>query len=450
MKAISKFFLQLMVLALMLGLSRAAKAQEQLSTGLAPAIQENVIFGFQSNYDYAQEPNSLVQDAAGNFYGTTQYGGDGTNPECVERDFPIGCGTVFELSPQKGGGWSEQVLYNFGVTANDGIIPDGGLVLDAAGNLYGTASQGGNDSWGTAFELLRQQDGSWSEQVLYNFGSAPGDGAAPRGSLVFDAVGNLYGANGSTVYELSPQAGGSWTEAILHTFAGSPDGENVNGNLIWDPAGNLYGTTVNGGINEPCGSGLGCGTVFELSPESGGVWQETVLYAFHGHVDGYEPNAPLALDSAGNLYGITAFGGGHTACHGRGCGVAFELSPRSRGGWSESALWNFSQPEKGAIPQGGLINDAAGNLYGTTAAGGGTEGCSIGHENSGCGTAFALKKGPGGIWTEKILHLFGSSANGDDGSFPQAGLIFGRDGNLYGTTSNAGPNGGGIVFELTR
>ncbi len=302
---------------------------------------------------------------------------------------------------------------------------------------------------------------SWNEKVLYSFQGIP-DGSLPVGGIVFDAAGNLYGATtegGSsscisvaqcgTVYQLVPSAkqGGPWTETVLYVFKGnaSQDGASPAGGLVMDSAGNLYGTTAYGGTGNCVllGTLMGCGTVFELSPpiQNGGKWTETVLYSFPTAKQGYLPNGDLVFDSAGNLYGATQYGGGQgTTCNGfyQYCGAVFELSPpKQKGGkWTERVLHGFRSGTDGAAPNGGLVLDSKGNVYGTT-FGGGNESGQCG--KVGCGTAFELKPPitRGGAWTVNVLYRFSVQ----DGAAPAAGLVFGANGDVYGTASAGGTNG---------
>jgi uncharacterized repeat protein (TIGR03803 family) len=198
-------------------------------------------------------------DAAGNLYGTTAGGGSARGLN--------GYGTVFELTPTAGGGWTETVSHIFESTNTDGAHPLGGLISDAAGNLYGTTYGNAWDSGygqGTVFELTRT-NGGWREKQLHTFNGT--DGAGPRASLILDAAGNLYGTTSGggtygagTVFELTPIAGGGWAERVLHNFNNDgTDGAYPYGGLIFDAAGNLYGTTLYGGT-------YGNGTVFEIAP----------------------------------------------------------------------------------------------------------------------------------------------------------------------------------------
>jgi uncharacterized repeat protein (TIGR03803 family) len=313
----------------------------------AVAQTEKVLHSFNSS-DGSSPNAGLIFDTAGNLYGTTYYGG---HTECI-------CGTVFELSPAGGGRWTEKVLYSF-KHGDDGFGPAAALALDTAGNLYGTAAGGGHDSAGLVFELEPGIDGSWAEKVLHRFGLA----GAPLGGLIRDAAGNLYGPGGAggvgIVFELTLGIDGSWTEKVLHDFkANGTDGYIPRGDLLFGPSGNLYGTTEDGGAN-------GYGTVYELKPRADGSWAEEVLHSFaNDGTDGYYPTANLILDHEGNLYGITTgilpFGG-----------VVFELTRGADGVWTESILHSFAKNGvDGYAPLGGVIFDRAGDLYGTTTRGG--------------------------------------------------------------------------------
>ena len=277
---------------------------------------------------------------------------------------------------------------------------------------------------------------AWPEKVLFSFNGT--DGSGPTADLIFDAAGNLYGTAGGgeygagTVFELTPTAGGGWTETVLHNFGNGTDGAYPSGGLVFDAAGNLYGTTPDGGTYS-CFGGGGCGTVFELTPAAGGSWTEQVLHNFNGVTDGYQPVAGLIFDAAGNLYGTTAGGGPG--------GTVFELTPTGDGNWTEEVLHTFGIGTDGAVPTAALVFDAAGNLYGTTYHGGTNNSCVY----TGCGTVFELTYS-GGTWWYQVLHNFGS---GSDGYWPQANLIVDAAGNLYSTTFQGGTHGEGTVFEVT-
>ncbi len=309
---------------------------------------------------------NLIFDSAGNLYGTTLAGGTSN------------VGTVYELSPAGGGKWTESILYDFegkiGSPSADGASPEAGLIFDPEGNLYGTTVQGGDSQKGVAYELSPAAGGGWNETVLWDFGAGT-DGANPNGALIFDSLGNLYGttANGGvnnygTAFELSP-AGGEWTETILYKFGSSSnDGIYPLSSLVFDSAGNLYGTTSGGGTK-------GYGTVFELSPASGGVFSEDILHNFEGGNYGFQPEEEqLVFDSSGNLYGTTLQGGAH------GAGIVFELSPSAGGHWTEKLVHAFGVGTDGAAPFSGVTLDSAGNLYGTTLGGGSAGGYGLVYE----------------------------------------------------------------------
>jgi len=392
--------------------------------------------------------SGLVADSAGDLYGTAPQG-------------PSGCGMVYELIPSAGNGWKERILYQFRCKTHDGIFPASGLTFDSAGNLYGTTQYRGAHGGGTVFELLRGSGDAWTENVLYNF-TGNADGYGPVGALVFYTAGNLYGTTEyggrgqclfenfndygcGVVYKLSLAMGGIWTETTLHTFLpGTNDGIFPAAALVFDQAGNLYGTTTEGG-NGPCqdrAGNLGCGIVFELSPRSHGAWAENVLYNFTGLGGNSGVSNGLTMDSQGNLYGAT-FGGG-IYCVG-GCGTVYELSPSSGERWNATVLYNFGGFKgDGNYPAGNVTFDNAGNLYGTTYQGGTSSLCYYG-----CGTVFQLSPSGGG-WTESVFHSFGGPYA--DGASPLTGVILAPAGNLYGTTYAGGVDEGvfpgGTVFEI--
>jgi uncharacterized repeat protein (TIGR03803 family) len=306
----------------------------------------------------------LLRDAAGNLFGTTLYGGI-INGVCGGSQAG-GCGLVFGLDKT---GKKETVLYKFKGTP-DGFFPEALLVGDAKGNLYGTTYEGGSFSLGAVFKV----DPEGKETVLYNF-TGGSDGCSPYPGVILDSAGNLYGVavqggdglciNGhGVVFEVDPAG----NETVLHTFGGGADGATPDSVLLFDSKGNLYGTTGYGG-NAECG-GTGCGVVFEMTPQSGGGWSESVLYAFcslSNCADGESPGTgPLVRDSEGNLYGTTTFGGSSRNCNGDTCGVVFKLDTAG----NETVLHSFTDGSDGAIPFAGLILDSRGNLYGTTAEGG--------------------------------------------------------------------------------
>lgn len=404
---------------------------------------QQILYNFKGGNDGAGPEGSLIFDAAGNLYGTTVTGGRVGG--CVAG----GCGTVFELKHNVDGSWSESVLCRFDNGSGGGDL-QGGLVFDQAGNLYGTGTAGGPQDEGVAFELSPTSSGPWTETVLHGFSIAYGkDGGSPNGSLVIDQAGNLfgtasYGGNGcdasggcGIAFELSKGSSGKWTETIIHEFSAGSDGAFPSGGLITDKDGNLYGVTFDGGGGTGVGCNYGCGTVYELL-NTGGQWNETVLYSFQGSNDGSEPQYTLTFDSAGNLYGATEYGGALGDClyndYG-GCGTVFELTPGTGSQWNESVLWRFSGITDGGEPSAGVLLSASGQLLGETFYG----------ENVGQnGTVFALIPS-GGQWSLSTFSAFAES----DGSWPETALVADSKGNLYGTTAYAGAFGLGTVFEMT-
>lgn len=347
---------------------------------------------------YGVQPNaSLTIDNSGDLFGTTDGGG------------PYDCGMVFKLDSTGG----ETVPHSFCSTASDGNGPSPGLIMDSKGNLYGTTTAGGEYLTGMVFMI----NSTGSLTALHDFGSTNTDGRLPQAGLIMDSAGNLYGttSNGGaygfgTVFKISP----TLAETILHSFDGtSSDGQLPVAGLIMDSSGNLYGTTSAGGAN-------GLGTVFKISPTG----TETILHSFSAGTDGEYPKTGLVVDSAGNLYGASAGGGAFSK------GMVYELSPSG----TETVLYSFgSVGTDGAHPNGGLIMDSAGNLYGTTSGGG----------EFSDGTVFEISS----AGTETILYSFGSTAT--DGRMPSLGrLAMDGNGNLYGTTGFGGTYNQGTVFEI--
>jgi hypothetical protein len=443
--------------------SLVALAVVSMAAGAASAEwKENVLYSFQGGpTDGALPVGKMVFDSKGNLYGATTQGGG----ECP----PAQCGAVFELTPpaKNGDPWTETVLHIFKGIYNgnplDGNVPAGGIVIDGAGNLYGTTGYGGTGSCvlsgtkvgcGTVYELSppTRQGGTWTETVLYSFQSGK-DGYLPWGDLIFDAKGNLYGATeygggyGScnspyyqycgTVFEVSPSKknGGAWTEKVLYSFKSGMDGANPNGGLIFDAKRTIYGTTQFGGNDSgDCGSG-GCGTVFDLKPptKKNGAWSERVLYRFKSGPDASEPVAGLVSGGGGSVYGTT-LGGGNS-----GLGAVFQLKRGSGSAWIEKVLYRFSDGSDGANPMGPLTFAANGSLYGT-ALGGGTHRGVVFHLNP-------PKRG--NPWSLSVLYNLKGSPDGDH---PTTGLTLDKKGDLYSTTQWGGTGqscqgGCGTVFE---
>jgi len=377
-----------------------------------------VLYSFSGRLDF---PNSgLVFDAVGNAYGMS-FGG--------QADL----GGIYQLSPATG----FSALHDF--RGLDGSFPGGKLVVDSSGNLYGTTEFGGAtygqgcdlDGCGEVFSLSPPTHGeTWTLTVLYSFLDGD-DGSNPTTGVTADAAGNLYGTttlggehNCGVVFELSP-GNGQWVENVLYSFWGTNDGCEPWSDVVFDSAGNLYGTAGRGADNQ--------GTVWRLSP-SRANWTFTVLHAFQG-TDGAEPFAGVVLDSFGNLYGTTLRGGQSDD------GTAFELSPGGDGGsWTLTKIHDFLglAGGDGSGPMADLVLNSKGNVYGTTAAGG--AGDCLGQ---GCGTLFELVPSGNGQWTERRFDLSPRM-----GTFPDAPLL--RRGNqFYGTASESGSGGGGVVFRVT-
>jgi uncharacterized repeat protein (TIGR03803 family) len=371
------------------------------------AARYKVLYTFQGTTDGATPDGGLALDSAGNLYGVAGGGGKDCNGH--------GCGVVFEVT------WRgrEKVLYAFS-GGDDGSYPQGGVVRDEDGDIFGTATTGGAGSGGVVFEISRYG----REKVLYAFANR-GDGGAPETGVIRDRDGALYGTTElfgrfgcGTIFRIGPNG----SETTLYTFTGRDDGFFPSG-LARDKAGNLYGTTLDGGAH-------GGGTVFRLSP--GGVF--TVLHGFGGSGDGLQPAAGVIVGRDGSLYGTTDEGGA------LGGGTVFKIAPDG----AETVLHSFGGGSYAWYPNG-LIEDRRGNLYGTTQYGGGSQ-CF----GNGCGSVFKLA--PDGEAT--VLYAF---ANQGDGERPYAGVIEDGAGDLYGAASRGGAGdcagkgmGCGVVFEIQK
>ena len=373
---------------------------------IVSAQKYSVLYTFQGESTGSTPVSGLVEDSAGNLYGTTEIGGN-------TSVFASGLGTVYKLTASG----TETVLYNFSGGA-DGAYPFASVVRDSSGNLFGTTMGGGAGQCGTVFKL----NPAGKETVLHSF-DCMSQGAKPVSSLIMDPDGNLYGTTevsgqsnpSGVVFKLDT----SGNETVLHTFTGKADGGTPVANLIRDSAGNLYGTTENGGSN-------GFGVVFKLDANA----NETVLHNFAQGTDGAWPLAPLIEDAAGNLYGTTVYGDANTY------GVVFKINTSGQ----MISYDVFSQTSRGASPEAPVVRDAEGNLYGTTSKGG----------TYNLGVVFKVDV----FGNETVLYNFTGKS---DGSRPLAGLLFDSAGNLYGTTSQGGnlacKQGGGwgcgVVFKLT-
>ena len=377
---------------------------------------ERVLFSFpKSGVDGTFAGHPLYLDAAGNLFGTADSGG------------AKGEGTVFELSAPVHGVRKLSVLYSF-KNGSDGRNPAGAVVFDASGNLYG-AALGGADNSGVIYKLTPGAGGTWTQSVIYTFGPTSVNGTFPNG-LTIDAAGNLYGTTYEggtgfggygTVFELTSNSSGTWSLTTLYNFSGS-DGALPMAELVLDAAGNLYGTTSGGGANN------GAGTVFELSPSSGGTWTEKLLCTFPYGKYYERPQSAVWLDAAGNIYGTTA-GSDTTPAY----GSAYELTPNGDGSWASHTLHRFGGPGDGSLPAG-LVGDSSGNLFGSTASGGA--------DND--GIVYELKKNASGQWIEKLIHNF---TGGNDGGFPGT-LVMGAGNVFYGATYSGGSGEVGVIYEM--
>jgi uncharacterized repeat protein (TIGR03803 family) len=386
-----------------------------LSAQPSLAATINVLYTFAGGTDGADPYGGLIFDSAGNLYGTTVSGG------------VYGGGTVFELKLNADGTYSETVLHSFDSNTGDGAIPYCSLAIDKSGNLYGTTYYGGTYGNGTVFELAHGANGTWKERILHHFNANAKDGFNPYAGIVLDSSGNLYGAaysggsyGSGTVFELARTISGRWQYKILHGF-NYTNGSAPMGSLIFDAKGNLYGTTQYGGS-------LQHGVVFELIPNSIGTWSEKVLHTFNPNgSDGYAPYSGLAMDSKGNLYGTTLYGGISSSQ-----GSVYQLSLTSKG-WKETVIHSFAATGDGIDPYGPPVVDSNGNVYGTTWQ-------SLVGNVGGAGIVYELS--PTGVsWQETILNNFIAPEQYGN---PYSGLILDQHGNLYGTAY-----GGSVVYEVT-
>jgi uncharacterized repeat protein (TIGR03803 family) len=296
------------------------------------------------------------------------------------------CGVLYKLVPptQKGSAWTEQVLHAF-TSGSDGRLPNATVVINSQGTIYGVTQQGGAYDSGVIYQIRPGTGGTFAETILYSFGDN-GDASTPNGPLLFDSTGALYGVtslggafNQGAVYKFVPpaKAGQQGTETILFSFGGGSLSSGVTpiGNLIFDSAGNLYGVT-NGG-----GGSLGFGVVYELTPATGS-WTENVLFSFNG-TDGRYPEAGLTLNPTnGSIYGTNSAGNPLKG----GSGIVFQLTPPAVKGqpWTESTLLQFTFFGNGGLPAGRILLDSNGNLFGTT-LNGGLYGC-----DGYCGVAYEI------------------------------------------------------------
>jgi uncharacterized repeat protein (TIGR03803 family) len=408
-KPAAGLFRAVLVLAVLLSLPLAIyPAQAQTETVLHT-------FNPSTSVDGAQ-PEASLTFHDGNLYGTTETGGS------------LGYGVVFALSPNGSGGWNEAVLHEFSlgeITPGDGGFPTSNVIFDNAGNIYGTTMFGGPGNCGdcgTVFELT-PSGMSWTFTTLYTFAGGS-DGLHPQSGLIMDAVGNLYGTtsggganNTGAVFELSP-SGSGWTEKVIYAPP-TNDSIGMYAGLTMDAAGNLFGASGQ--------------TVFELSPNGSGGWNSTVLHTFlPGSALGFDAESTPVLDQSGNLYGTTAYGGVDNN------GTVYKLA---NGTWQETVLYGGNKVTGGLL-WGGVVLDAAGNIYGTAQTGGLDSGECL----YTCGTVFELSPAGGGTYLQTTLFQF----NFLDGANPMASLILDSAGKLYGTGESGGllEAASGVVFEV--
>ena len=341
----------------------------------------------------------------------------------------FGGGTVFQLTPS-GNSWIHTVLYSFSGGA-DGGEPYKGVTLDAEGNLYGTAVTGGAGSCeggcGVAYKLTNS-GGTWTQTVIHSF-TGGDDGSGPGAGLTIDNHGNLYGmaptggANGlGVIYQLHPDQSGNWTLKVIHTFTGGTDGATGSAGRLLLHGGHLYGAATAGGAN-------GKGAAFQLTPTPSGEWNLKTIYSFKGQPDAGFPYGGLTFDASGNLYGTTYYDGANNL------GAVYELAPKPTGEWKEKVLYSFKGGSDGSNSISNLVFDAAGNLYGTTSEGG-----------LGSGTIFRLTPGANGTWTERVAHRFQGPP---DGAFAYNGMVADTTGNFYGATVHGGTDDEGAIYKFT-
>jgi uncharacterized repeat protein (TIGR03803 family) len=342
----------------------------------------------------------------------------------------FGSGTVFQLSPSPNG-WVHTVLYSFTGGA-DGGEPYKGVTLDSHGNLYGTAVTGGGGSCeggcGVAYKLTNS-GGAWTQAVIHTF-TGGNDGSGPGSGLTLGSQGALYGmtptggANGlGTIFKLIPTSNGAWTLRVIHTFTGGEDGAGGSAGRLLPYKGSLYGVTTVGGAN-------GKGIVFKLSHPAGG-WQFTTLYAFLGQPDAGFPYGGLALDGQGNLYGTTYYDGANNL------GSVYELARLADGTWKEKVLYSFKGGTDGSNSISNVVFDKTGALYSTTSAGGAS--CD-------CGVIFKLTPGANGNWRETVTYRFKGAP---DGGFVYNGMVGDSAGNFYGATVHGGTGDDGAIYKFT-
>jgi uncharacterized repeat protein (TIGR03803 family) len=393
----------------------------------ARAQSFSVLHNFTGGSDGGQ-PAPITMDRGGNLYGAATAGG---NTSCDH-----GCGTIFKLSI-KHGAWVFSTLYDFSNPA-DGWAPAAAVTIGPDGNVYGTTNLGGNNGCsnlgcGTVFKvqapptLCKTVSCPWNKRELYQF-TGLGDGAWPFAALTFDQAGNVFGTTSyaqggqyGSVFELSPSHG-QWVPTVLYTFTDYYQGGGPFGGVTFDPEGNLWGATELGGHQNCETSGDPCGLIFELSPSESG-WQYRTVYEFDRAVGGY-PSGTLVFDDAGKIYGTLAEDGP------AGNGSVYQFDPSTG---QLTVLYSFSGIYDATGPEGGVVLDAQGSVYGVDPYNGAHNG----------GFLFKLKYA-NGYWNYTDLHDFAS-----DGESPSAPVAVDEHGNIYGTATRGGAHNQGIVWEVT-
>lgn len=379
-----------------------------MSVSSASAATGTVLHTFTGGGDGATPQGALVSDTAGTLYGTTTHGGAG------------GDGTVYRLT-RSGSTWTGSVIHSFGTA--DGMRPMGPLAIDGQRNLYGTTYQGGAYGHGAVFQLSPGSGGAWTYRLLYSFTGGDDGGLPTEGVVLRD--GKLYGtasrggAYGQGVAFKLTNSGGGWTQTVLHQFiSDGVDGRHPGGRgaLTFDESGNLYGVAGGGSSN--------AGVVYRLSP-NGDRWTQTLLHTFADGADGADPLGSLFINASGTIYGTTSAGGSADG------GTVYQLT-RSGSTWTKRIVYDFPGGASGRHPYAGVIGDAAGNLYGTTASG--VQGAG--------GVVYRLAPSGSG-WTQSVLYTFKGAGNG---SF--AGLIRDGAGVLYGTNAFGGAHSSGEVVSV--
>lgn len=343
--------------------------------------------------------------------------------------FILGVPAILAIAALPARAATTQVIYSF-AGGVDGEYTDTDVAMDGAGNLYGTSVQGGTHASGTVWMLSPSGD-SWTHTVLYNF-TGGADGSEPYKGVTLDTQGNLYGTavtgggggceGGCGVAYKLTNNGGSWTQSVIHTFTGGEDGAGPGARLTVGDDGDVYGMA-------PTGGAFGAGTIYRIHPSKHGAWKLSVIHAFTGGADGIGGSAGAMLFRGRHLYGAATAGGAN------GEGAIFELTPAKTGEGKYKAIYAFKGEPDGAFPYGGLAFDALGNLYGTTYYDGEDE----------VGTVFQLTPTHKGAWKEKTLYSF---QGGSDGANSIGNVVFDNTGNLYGTTSEGGSGGSGVIFKL--